>query len=66
MEKTTRSSWEIYTERLADHIDRMEKTKPHRHEYATASEYNSALTTWNFIFHTDKPNPPGYEFANNH
>ena len=63
--KPTPKDWEEYYAQLLAYTKAKQSTKPRRHEYATIDEYRTALRQWDFEFHCDKPNPPGYQFANN-
>lgn len=64
--KPTAAEWTKYYHELHAYSTRKQATKPRRYEYGTIEEFRIAMRQWEFEYHCDKPNPPGYEFANNH
>lgn len=63
---STDAQWEKYYSDLAEHEKHMERTKPDIEHFQDSREFDLAFSEWEKKKSCEAPNPPGYQFANNH
>lgn len=56
---------EQYEKELSAFKSMMEAKKPKRENFQTQWEFEQALNAWNTEYWCDRPNKPGYKYANN-
>ena len=54
-----------YYNKLKEFEQSMELKKPNPLDFVSIDAFNKALSEWNMAWFCDRPNKPGYEFANN-
>lgn len=62
---TTTRQWDVYYSRLEEHEKYMWSIKPIREEFDNEEKFKVAMTAWEMKDACERPNKPGYLYANN-
>lgn len=57
--------WGRYEKELEAHVQHMEDIKPLRENFDTDIDFERAMSNWQMEYAMNKPNEPGYFWANN-